>query len=165
MTTGRASLCALGEYVRRPWFFAPLRASGQSRPNTVRYRPGDKRLDALRGRLCGAKTMAPKHRPSRTDRAVQRALGRTGGAEPSTRARPLRACTAENVGQCQKVSWDYLKRYGATPHHRFHDTRLGVEMALPPRPMGATAEGSARPWRGRNRSQTGRNTLRITASP
>jgi Transposase DDE domain len=34
-----------------------------------------------------------------------------------------------------------------------------------PLPIGAQAEGSERPWMGRNRSKTGRKTLRITASP
>ena len=42
MTTGRASLCALGEYLRRHCFFAPLRESVQIRQKTVRYRPVDK---------------------------------------------------------------------------------------------------------------------------
>jgi hypothetical protein len=92
-------------------------------------------------------------------------LGRTGYAEQSTIARPLRACTAENVAQLGKVSWYYLKRYGATPRHRFHDTRLWVDIALTPMPIGAKAEGSERTWMGRNRSKTGRKTLRITASP
>ena len=47
MTTGRASLCALGEYLRRHCFFAPLRAHVQIRQKTVRYRPIDKLLDAV----------------------------------------------------------------------------------------------------------------------
>ena len=115
--------------------------------------------------LCGAKTIAQNNPTIRTDRAVQRALGRTGCAEQSTIARPLRACTAENVAQLGKVSWYYLKRYGATPRHRFHDTRLWVDIDLTPMPIGAKAEGSERTWMGRNRSKTGRKTLRIPASP
>jgi len=165
MTTGRASLCALGEYLRRHCFFAPLRESVQIRQKTVRYRPIDKLLDALSGIFCGAKTIAQNNVTIRTDRAVQRAFGRNGCAEQSTIARTLRACTAENVVQLQKVSWYYLKRYGATPRHRFHDTRLWVDIDLTPRPIGAKAEGSERTWLGRNRSKTGRKTLRITASP
>jgi Transposase DDE domain group 1 len=164
MTTGRASLCALGEYLRRHCFFAPLRESVQIRQKTVRYRPVDKLLDALGGMLCGAKTIAQNNVTIRTDRAVQRAFGRTGCAEQSTIARTLRACTAENVVQFSKVSWYYLKRYGATPRHRFHDTRLWVDIDLTPMPIGAKAEGSERTWMGRNRSKTGRKTLRITAS-
>jgi DDE family transposase len=62
------------------------------------------------------------------------------------------------------VSWYYLKRYGATPHHRFHEHRLWVEVDITPMPIGAKAEGSERTWMGRNRSTTGRKTLRITAS-
>jgi hypothetical protein len=164
MTTGRASLCALGEYLRRHCFFAPVREQVQIRQKTVRYRPIDKLLDALSGILCGAKTIAQNNLTIRTDRAVQRAFGRTGCAEQSTIARPLRACTAENVAQLEKVSWYYLQRYGVTPHHRFHDTRLWVDIDLTPMPIGAKAEGSERTWMGRNRSKTGRKTLRITAS-
>ena len=162
--TGRASLCALGEYLRRRCFFAPLREQVTVPQNMVRYRPIDKVLDALVGILCGAKTIAQSNVTIRTDPAVQRAFGRTGCADQSTIARTLRACTPENVAQLERVSWYYLKRYGATPHHRFHERRLWVDVDSTPMPIGAKAEGSERPWRGRNRSKTGRKTLRITAS-
>src|ERR1044072_4248896 len=165
MTTGRASLCALGEYLRRHCFFAPVREQVQIRQKMVRYRPIDKLLDALSGILCGAKTIAQNNVTIRTDRAVQRAFGRSGCAEQDTLARTLRACTTENVVQFQKVSWYYLKRYGMTPHHRFHDAQLSVDIDLTPMPIGAKAEGSQRTWMGRNRSKTGRKTLRITPSP
>src|SRR5438094_4875052 len=164
LTTSRASLCALGEYLKRHCFFAPLREQVQIPQKTVRYRPIDKLLDGLLGILCGAKTISQSNGTIRVDPAVQRAFGRTGCAEQSTIARTLRACTAENVAQLDKASWYYLKRYGATPRHRFHDTRLWVDIDLTPMPIGAKAEGSERTWMGRNRSKTGRKTLRITAS-
>jgi len=151
--------------VRRHGFFAPVREHVQIQQKTVRYRPIDKLLDALGGILCGAKTIAQNNVTIRTDHAVQRACGRTGCAEQSTIARTLRAWTAENVAQLAQVSWYDLKRYGATPHHRFHDTRWWVDIDLTPMPIGAKAEGSERTWMGRNRSKTGRKTLRITASP
>src|SRR5918912_3967490 len=110
--TGRASLCALGEYLRRQCFFAPLREQLTIVQKTVRYRPVDKLLDALVGILCGAKTIAHNNVSIRTDPAVQRAFGRTACADQSTIARTLRACTAENVAQLERVSWYYLKRYG-----------------------------------------------------
>jgi hypothetical protein len=163
--TGRASLCALGEYLRRRCFFAPLREQVKVPQKTVRYRPIDKLLDALESILCGAKTIAQSNVTIRTDPAVQRAFGRTGCADQSTIARTLRACTADNVAQLERVSWYYLKRYGATPHHRFAEQRLWVDVDLTPMPIGAKAEGSERTWMGRNRSKTGRKTLRITASP
>ena len=49
MPTSRASLCALGEYLRRQCFFAPLREQVQVPQKMVRYRPIDKVLDGLLG--------------------------------------------------------------------------------------------------------------------
>src|SRR6266700_1619148 len=162
--TSRASLCALGEYLKRHCFFAPLREQVQIRQKTVRYRPVDKLLDALSGMLCGAKTISQSNMTIRVDPAVQRAFGRTGWAEQSTLARTLRACTGENVAQLERVSWYYLKRYGQTPHHRFAERLLWVDIDVTPLPIGAHAEGSERTWMGRNRSKTGRKILRWTAS-
>jgi hypothetical protein len=76
----------------------------------------------------------------------------------------LQASTAETVDQLSRVSWYYLKRYGQTPHHRFAERLLWVDVDVTPLPIGAQAEGSERTWMGRNRSKTGRKTLRCTAS-
>jgi hypothetical protein len=164
MTTSRASLCALGEYLRRQCFFAPWREQVQIPQKTVRYRPIEKILDGLLGILCGAKTIAQSHGTMRLDPAVQRACGRTGCAEQSPIARTLQASTAETVEQLSRVSWYYLKRYGQTTHHRFAERLLWVDVDVTPLPIGAKAEGSERTWMGRNRSKTGRKTLRVTAS-
>ena len=164
MTTSRASLCALGEYLRRHCFFAPLREQVQVPQNMVRYRPIETVLDGLLGSLCGAKTIAQSNVTIRLDPAVQRAFGRTGCAEQSTIARTLQASTAETVDQLSRVSWYYLKRYGQTPHHRFTERLLWVDVDVTPLPIGAQADGSERTWMGRNRSKTGRKVLRWTAS-
>ena len=110
MTTSRASLCALGAYLKRHCFFAPLWEQVQLPQKSVRYRPIEKVLDALLGILCGAKTIAQSKSTIRLDPAVQRAFGRTGCAEQSTIARTLQASTAETVDQLSRVSWYYLKR-------------------------------------------------------
>jgi hypothetical protein len=164
MPTSRASLCALGEYLRRQCFFAPLREQVQLSQKTGRYRPIEKVLDGLLGILCGAKTISQSNITIRLDPAVQRAFGRTGCAEQSTIARTLQASTAETVDQLSRVSWYYLKRYGQTPHHRFAERLLWVDVDVTPLPIGAQAEGSERTWMGRNRSKTGRKVLRWTAS-
>src|ERR1044072_9077269 len=164
MTTGRASLCALGEYLRRHCFFAPLREQVEVPQKTVRYRPIEKVLDGRLGILCGAKTISQSNGTIRLDPAVQRAFGRTGCAEQSTIARTLRASTPETIDQLSQVSWYYLKRYGQTPHHRFAERLLWVAVDVTPLPIGAQAEGSERTWMGRNRSKTGRKVLRWTAS-
>ena len=132
MTTSRASLCAVGEYLRRHCFFAPLREQVQVPQNMVRYRPIETVLDGLLGSLCGAKTIAQSNVTIRLDPAVQRAFGRTGCAEQSTIARTLQASTAETVDQLSRVSWYSLKRYGQTPHHRFTERLLWVDVDVTP---------------------------------
>src|SRR5215470_19259554 len=127
MTTSRASLCALGEYLKRQCFFAPLREQVEVPQKTVRYRPIDKVLDGLLGILCGAKTISQSNGTIRVDPAVQRAFGRTGCAEQSTIARTLQASTAATVDQLERVSWYDLKRHGQTPHHRFAERLLWVD--------------------------------------
>jgi Transposase DDE domain group 1 len=164
MTTSRASLCALGEYLKRHYFFAPLREQVKIPQKTVLHRPLDKLLDGLLGMLCGAKTISQSNVTIRVDPAVQRAFGRTGCAEQSTIARTLKACTAETVDQLDRVSWYYLKCYGQTAHHRYAERLLWVDVDVTPMPIGTKAEGSERTWMGRNRSKTGRKTLRCTAS-
>jgi hypothetical protein len=132
-------------------------------PKTVRARPIETLLEALGGILCGAQTRAQTNGTRRTARAVPRALGRTGGAEQSPMARPLRAGTAAHVTELEQVSWYDLKRSGAPPRHRFHDKFLGGEVALTPMPIGVPAEGRERTGMGRHRRKTGRHTRRLTA--
>jgi hypothetical protein len=164
MTTSRARLCALGEYLKRPCFFAPLRAQVQVPQKTVRYRPSDTVLDGLLGLLCGAKPISQSNITMRVDPAVQRAFGRTDCAEQSTMARTVQASTAETVAQLSRVLWYSLQRYGQTPHHRYTERRLWIDVDVTPLPIGAQAEGRERTWMGRNRSTTGRKVLRWTAS-
>jgi hypothetical protein len=75
MTTSRASLCALGEYLKRQCFFAPRVAQGHILQKQGRYRPSDQLLDGLLGLLCGAKTIAQSHVTMRVAPAVQRLDG------------------------------------------------------------------------------------------
>ncbi len=164
MTTGRASLCALGEDLRRRCFFAPLMAQVKMAQKVVKYRPLDKLLEGLLGMRCGAKSIAQSHVTITVDPAVQRAFGRQGCAEHSTMARTLQACTAENVAQLERVCGSYLKRYGMSPRHPCHREMWWVDAEVTPLPSGPQAEGSERAWMGRSRSKTHRKTLRLSAS-
>jgi hypothetical protein len=158
MPTSRASLGALGEYLKRHCFFAPLREQVKIPQKTVRHRPADQLRDGLLGLRCGAKTISQSTVTIRVDPAVPRAFGRKGCADQSTMARTVQACTAENVAQVERVSQYSRTRSGQTPHQRFAERRLGVDGEVTPMPIGAQAAGSERPWMGRNRSKTGRKT-------
>jgi hypothetical protein len=124
MTTSRASLGALGEYLKRHCFFAPLVEQVQVPQKTVWYRPIDKVLGGLLGILCGVKTLAQSNITMRVDPVVPQGCGRTSCTEQSTMARTLQASTAETGDQLERVSWYDLKRHGQTPHHRFAERLL-----------------------------------------
>ena len=110
MTTSRASLGAPGEYRKRPGCVAPLRAQVCLPQHMLRYRPIEQVLDGLFGLRCGAQTIAQSNVTIRVAPAVQRAFGRTGGAEQSTSARTLQARTAETVARLERVAWYDVKR-------------------------------------------------------
>src|SRR5947199_98560 len=59
---------------------------------------------------------------------------------------------------------EHLNRCGRSPRHRFDEKLLWIAVDVTPLPIGAQEEGSERTWMGRNRSKTGRKTLRFTAS-
>jgi molybdopterin converting factor small subunit len=81
LQSGRASLCALGEYLRRLQFFAWLREQVKIPQKAVRQQPVDKLLYALMSMLCGAKTVAQSNLTVRVDAALQRAFGRKACAK------------------------------------------------------------------------------------
>jgi hypothetical protein len=140
-----------------------VRAQGQIPPKTLRSRPVDTVLDGLLGSRCGAKTSSQSHGAIRVEPAVQRACGRTGGAEQSTIARTWQASPAATVAQLRRGSWDSLKRSGQPPPHRCAERLLGGEVEVTPLPIGAHAEGRDRPGMGRTRRKTGRKVWRGTA--
>src|SRR4029450_3866996 len=74
--SARASLCALGEYLRRHAFFSPLHQHVRIPQKTIKYRPVEKLLDALVGMLCGAKTIAQSNVTRRGARALPTASRR-----------------------------------------------------------------------------------------
>ena len=59
LTTGRASLWALGEDLQRRCFFAPLQDQVKIAPQVVTYCPPETRLGGWVGMRCGAKPMPP----------------------------------------------------------------------------------------------------------
>ena len=120
MTTSRASLCALGEYLQTALFLCPLARTGAGRHK----KPSAIGLSTKCSMGCWASSAAP--RPSRRAMArfvwIRRCKGPLGGrAVPSNRRlpAPCRRVPRRLVAQLSRVSWYYLKRYGQTPHHRY----------------------------------------------
>ena len=73
--TPRASLAALGCYLRQLDFFAPIRTAVHIAQKTVRYSPDEKLYDCFISLLTGAQTTAEVNTRLRPDPALQTAFG------------------------------------------------------------------------------------------
>jgi hypothetical protein len=132
----RARLGALGEYLRRHAFFAPLSHHVQIRHKAGKSRPLEKGLAALVGLRCGAKTIVQSHVTVRGDPAVHRACGRKGGAGHSTIARTFQAGTPQPGQHLEHVAGYDLERYGHPPATAFASASCGSRSSSPPCPRG-----------------------------
>ena len=165
MPTSRASLCALGAYLQTVQVSLPHCGNSPDPPENGPLSPDRQRArwgagDPLRRQDHLRRVMA---RSVSSRRATGLWADRRVPSSPPLRA-PCRPVPPETVAQLSRVSWYDLKRSGQTPHHRFAERLLWVDVDVTPRPIGAQAEGSERTWMGRNRSKTGRKVLRWTAS-
>jgi hypothetical protein len=166
--SSHASLCALGAYLRRSQFFAPLEAEVHIRQKTLQYTPLQKLEMLFVSLLAGAKAVAHSGLTLRVDRALQVAFGLPGCAEQSVLADTLDAATDADVAALRRACDTLFRQYSQTLRHVRHDLeriRLTLDLDLSPCPTGATAEGAERAYMGRYRATTGRRLIRVRAAP
>src|SRR5207248_9120669 len=160
--------CALGAYLQRRQFFAPLEAEVHIHQKTLRYTPLQKLEMLFVSLLAGAKAVAHSGLTLRLDRALQVAFGLPGCAEQSVIADTLDAATEADVAALRRACDALFRQHSQTLRHVRHDldrTRLTLDLDLSPCPTGATAEGAERSYMGRYRSKTGRRLIRVRAAP
>lgn len=166
--SAHASLCALGAYLCRSQFFAPLEAEVHIRQKTLRYTPLQKLEMVFVSLLAGAKAVAHTGLTLRVDRALQVAFGLPGCAEQSVLADTLDAATEADVAALHRACATLFRQHRATMRHVRRDlaqTVLTLDLDLSPCPTGATAEGGERSSMGRYRAKTGRRLIRVRAAP
>jgi hypothetical protein len=166
--SAHASLCALGAYLRRTGFFAPLEAEVQMHQKTLHYTPLQKLEMVLVSLLAGAKAIAHTGLTLRDDRALQVAFGLPGCAEQSVLADTLDAATEADVAALRRACATLFRQHSQTMRHVQHElarTRLTLDLDLSPCPTGASAEGAERSYMGRYRAKTGRRLIRVRAAP
>src|SRR2546427_2119600 len=166
--SSHASLCALGAYLRRIQFFAPLEREVHIQQKTLKYTPLEKLQMVWVSLLAGAKAVAHSGLTLRVDRALQVAFGLPGCAEQSVLADTLDAATEADVAALRRASDTLFRQYSQTMRHVRHAlarTRLTLDLDLSPCPTGASAEGAERSYMGRYRSKTGRRLIRVRAAP
>src|SRR5215472_18594636 len=91
--SAHASLCLLGEYLRRTGFFTPLETRLQIQQKTLKYTPVQKLEMFFVALLAGAKAVSHTSLTLGVDPALWRAFGLPGCADQSVIAATLDATT------------------------------------------------------------------------
>src|SRR5262245_28658662 len=95
--SARAPLIAVGVWLQQQRLFAPIKEQVAIRQKTVKHTPAQKLCDAFLAILAGARGLVEVNKRVRSDRALQRAFGRSSCAEQSVIQQTLDACTSENL--------------------------------------------------------------------
>jgi hypothetical protein len=162
--SGHASLCALGVYLRRIKFFAPLEEGVHLRQKCRKYTAVQKLEMVLVGLLAGAKAVSHTDRTVRVDPALCAAFGLPGCAEQSVLADTLNAATAEDVAALAAAVGTLYRQHGQALRHDYAREVQVLDLDLSPLPASKHAEGAERGYMGRCRSKTGRKLVRVRAA-
>jgi hypothetical protein len=101
--SSRASLGAIGLYLRKQKIWDAVAAQVKIRQKTIRHSPMDKMCDAFMNILAGGQGIVEVNTRLRSDRALQRAFGRSGCADQSGVSHTLNACDEQNVEQLRQA--------------------------------------------------------------
>ena len=162
--SGHASLCLLGEHLRRKGLFKPLEAHMKIRQKVLTYTPVQKLEMFLVGVLAGAKAVSQTATTIRLDPALIRSFGLAECADQSSIAQTLNAATEQDVADMQAALGELFGSYSQARRHPFTHEMLVLDIDLSPLPASSASEGSERGYMGRNRSKTGRKLVRVRAA-
>jgi len=162
--SGHASLCLLGEYLRRSGFFRPLEEGVRLHQKVRQYTPVQKLEMVFVSLLAGAQAIYHTGTTLRVDPALQAAFGLPGCAEQSVLADTLDAATDADVAALREVVEASFIQYSQTRRHDFTRAVLVLDVDLSPLPTSKHAEGATRGYMGRCRSKTGRKLVRVRAA-
>jgi hypothetical protein len=162
--SAHASLCLLGEHLRRTGFFRPLEEQVRLQQKVRKYTSVQKLEMIFVSLLAGAKAVSHTGTTLRIDPALQAAFGLPGCAEQSVLADTLNAATAAEVAALRQVVEASWQAYSATRRHDYAREVLILDLDLSPLPASRQAEGSERGYMGRCRSKTGRKLVRVRAA-
>jgi len=111
--TPRATLVALGLKIRQLGILKMMADCVKIEQKTIKDSPVEKLTDGLVTILAGGQGLVEANTRLRSDRALQRAFGRSRCAEQSVISETLNACTATNVSQLEQAAVSIYQAHSA----------------------------------------------------
>ena len=162
--TGRASLAAMGLYMRELKIWQVVREQVEIKQKVIEHEPLDKVLDEFINMLAGGAGVVEINTRVRSDEAVQRAFGRAGCAEQSTVSQTFNACTEETVEQMRQAVQEVYRRYGQGYAHDYERGWQVLDVDITGLPGGVQGEGVTKGYFRHQKRRRGRQVGRVLAS-
>lgn len=162
--TGCASLAALGIKLRKLDLLAPIRKLVHIPQKTVKDTPFEKLSDAFVSILAGASGLVEINSRLRSDRALQRAFGRTRCAEQSVVQQTLSVCTPETVRQMEQALKQIYQTHSRGYRHDYHQAYQVLDVDLTGLPCGRKAALATKGYFAGARNRRGRQLGRVLAT-
>jgi len=162
--TACASLADLGVLLRQRDVFAPMRARVHIAQKTVTHTPLDKLYDGFIAIVAGAQGLVEINTRLRSDRGLQRAMGRSACAEQSVVQQTLDACTEETVAQMEEALDEIYRQHGGGYRHDYRQSWQLLDADISGAPCGPKAACATKGYFAKQRNRRGRQIGRVLAS-
>lgn len=162
--SSRASLAAIGHWMCKTGLWKVIEQHVQIRQKIRDHRPIDKLLDALINIVAGGHGVVEINTRVRSDRALQRAFGRTACAEQSVVSDTLNAATQENVEQMRQALQAVYRSHSRGYAHEYETTWQVLDADMTGMPAGRQGEGVTKGFFSDKKNRRGRQLGRVVAT-
>jgi hypothetical protein len=162
--SARASLAAVGIYLRRRQVWEPVKERVQIQQKQVKHAPLDKLLDVLINILSGGQGIVEVNTRVRPDRALQRAFGRQACADQSTISQTLNACDEQTVAQLRLALQVIYCGHSRGYRHAYEAHYQVLDIDLTGLVAGRQAEQATKGFFSGQRNRRGRQLGRVLAT-
>lgn len=162
--SAHASLATLGLWMQKKEIWKQVEEQVVIKQKTIKHTPQEKLKDVLVNILSGGQGIAEINSRVRTDKALQKAFGRTACAEQSVTSETLNACTDINIKQMEAVARKVYQEFGQGYRHDYEKGYLLLDIDLTGLLAGKQAEGSSKGYFSGSKNARGRQLGRVIAS-
>ena len=162
--SARASLAAIGVYMRQLKVWESVADHVQIKQKQVRHAPSDKLLDAFINILAGGQGIVEVNTRVRCDPALQYAFGRRACADQSTVSQTLNACDAQAVNQMRQALRGIYRCHSSGYRHAYDVCHQVLDIDLTGLVSGQQAEQATKGYFSGQRNRRGRQLGRVLAS-
>lgn len=162
--SSRASLGAIGLYLRKHKIWEVVTRLVQIKQKTIKHSPMDKLCDAFINILAGGQGIVEVNTRLRSDKALQLAFGRSGCADQSGVSHTLNVCDEQNVEQLRQALQGIYRQNGRGYGHPYQRCSQVLDVDLTGMVAGVQAEEATKGYMAGHKNRRGRQLGRVYAT-